>query len=434
MSSPPRTATARFAVVAVAFAVLLVVPGAVSAGVVSSENLLAPAATLPTLPVTVPVVSAPVKAPAVPVKTPTVTVTAPTVTVKPPAVAVKPPTVAVKAPAVSVKTPMVTVKAPALPVKAPSVPAKSPAVPVKAAVAPLKAPANPAKVLTQPAKAPVLPLSTPSVSGVISKITAALSAATPRSGAPAAGATGNAPATTDSPGSVTNASEGLSAADLVAGPLGPSYGQSPNVASTSPASSSPGAGRSALARIARNRSMTATVARLQGCLSVLPPRSRLALRLRTGLGMPSALEPSAAAARLHLGVARFERLERRAMRELRATARTHSCARASTAVAGLLVFIAEFDKGAAGPRGGVEAVRYEAEPSPPRAVLPAPPSSRDAALGADISPLESGVILALLLLLGGSLVVGLVVADNAGLGPRHAAWRRRIINRVPWLR
>ena len=200
------------------------------------------------------------------------------------------------------------------------------------------------------------------------------------------------------------------------------------------ASSSPSAGRAARARIARNRSLKATVARLQGCLSALPPRSRLALRLRTGLGLPRPLEPPAAAARLHLGTARFARLERRALRELRLTARTHSCARASTAVAGLLVFIAQFGDAQAGPRGGVEAVRYAAEPSPPRAVLPPPPSSRVGPLGADVSPLAGGVMLALLLLLGSSLVVGLVLADNAGLGPRHAAWRRRIINRIPWLR
>jgi hypothetical protein len=65
---------------------------------------------------------------------------------------------------------------------------------------------------------------------------------------------------------------------------------------------------------------------------------------------------------------------------------------------------------------------------------PEPPggsSVSDGVLGVHVPPeLEQGALLATLTILGGLLLIGLVLADAAGIGPRHAEWRARFAYRL----
>ncbi len=107
----------------------------------------------------------------------------------------------------------------------------------------------------------------------------------------------------------------------------------------------------------------------------------------------------------------------------------------SEAVAGVLAFIqAGLTGGEGGASSGVEAVRYTSSPSPPLALKRGGPPSPGSLFGDGIPPAASDAILVLILLLTGAISVVAVVADSAGQGPRHWQWRRRIINRLPWLR
>jgi hypothetical protein len=359
--------------------------------------------------------------PTITVEVPTVPVKTPTVSLKTPTVPVKTPTVPIKIPTVPVKTPTVTVKAPTAPVKTPTVSAKTPTVPVK----------------TVPAKAPSVSVKVPSV-----PTSAAPSVHVPtarsRAGQMGGAVTGSGPTSAGSPGSNTSANVGSATggSGRTSFDGGPStYGQAPTAGY---ASGAPGVGRrisrSERARIAGERFLKETVGRLQGCLRYLPERPRVALQLRTGLGVPRALGPDAVAARLHVGIARFTRLERRAIRELRSSARTHSCAQVSELLAGVMAFIGVgFGSGEAGPTSGVKAVSFSFKPSRAHSTIPNH-SSHGGLFGAAIPEAASDVILVLLLLFGAGVAVSVVVADNAGQGPRHWQWRRRVINRLPWWR
>jgi hypothetical protein len=168
---------------------------------------------------------------------------------------------------------------------------------------------------------------------------------------------------------------------------------------------------------------------LQGCLVALPASNRELLELRTGYGARHPFSPRATAAVLHIDRAQIARRERQALRELKDAAGTHSCGRTSELVGAAAAYIGA-GLGGSNARGGVEAVRYESTPSPRRQ----PSSSMlGRALGADIPPVASDIIL--VLLLGGlALVVMLVMADAAGQGPRHELWRQRVVNRLRSLR
>ena len=166
------------------------------------------------------------------------------------------------------------------------------------------------------------------------------------------------------------------------------------------------------------------VVRLQGCLADLPPRQRIALTLRTGLGAARPLDVVAAARRLHVSSKRLAALERQGLAGLRAAARAHGCGTAVSAgpsETSVRFAVAETGSAAA---GGVEAARYAKEPSgdtethiPSIAARPAktavPHLARDAALGM------------LVLIMASVLFVGFLAADALGLGPRHPEWRRR---------
>jgi|GEM_PF-6365886 len=52
------------------------------------------------------------------------------------------------------------------------------------------------------------------------------------------------------------------------------------------------------------------------------------------------------------------------------------------------------------------------------------PVSGDSVLGVPIpANVETDVLLVMLIALVGALVLGLAIADDAGIGPRHRAWR-----------
>lgn len=65
---------------------------------------------------------------------------------------------------------------------------------------------------------------------------------------------------------------------------------------------------------------------LLGCLGAMPRRLRTVLELLGGVGLPRPLSSQQAAARVHLSLARFKRLERQALVRLRLRARASRCA------------------------------------------------------------------------------------------------------------
>jgi hypothetical protein len=50
----------------------------------------------------------------------------------------------------------------------------------------------------------------------------------------------------------------------------------------------------------------------------------------------------------------------------------------------------------------------------------------------ELPPPAGGPVPAILIALAGALLVGLLFADELGLGPRHAQWRSRWLRRLPW--
>src|ERR1700733_988325 len=385
----------------------------------------------PTVPVETPTV--PVKTPTVPVKTPTVPVKVPTVPLKTPTVPVKDRTVPVKTPTVPVKTPTVPVKVPTVPVKVPTVPVKAPSVPVKTTTVkvpstPVKTPTTPSKatsttVKTTTAKAPAVSVKTPSIagrgeevgvsgSGVSVKASASGKALT--SGPAKAGA--SVPASSGQAGAGQGAvptGAGAGSSGGYAGP-GAGYGELPSFEGVR--------GGTARARIARQeRRLKATVARFGGCLSALPDTQRRLLELRTGFGPAKALSPRAAAARLHVGGARFAALEKQAVRELSSAASSHDCGRTSQIVAGAISFIAAGlggGDGAGAAHSGVEGVRYEKAPSSgaggPKASVSSKPLFGVGLPGVDL----------LLLLLIPLFLIGLTIMELVVSGTRRGPLTR----------
>jgi hypothetical protein len=428
----------------------------VGAGEISSASSLSLPLETPTVPVKTPAV--PVQIPTVPVKAPTVTVPAvpvkvPTVTVKTPAVPVKVPAVPVKVPTVTVKTPAVTVKTPAVTVKVPTVTVKTPTVPVKVSVpvktTATKTPSVPAKSPPVSIKTPTVPVKTPTVEvrtpdGLVRTVAGSVSA--PSVSAKVRSASGGAPSVTTSLASRHGATGTTAAASSSKSASG--YGGGGSGTSSSPIGAyvGPGVGYSKLPPIEgslshrarasivhRERKLKAMVAQFHGCLAALASTQRELLELRTGYGDKSPLSPRATARRLHLDPAQIGGLEKQAVRELHAAAKTNSCARTGELVNGVFAFIGStFGDGQASATGGVKAVRY-VSPAPTHPSSPAP-STLGRILGTNIGPTASDVLLVLLVLMGLGAIVAVVLADAAGQGPRHEAWRQRVINLMRSLR
>jgi hypothetical protein len=82
--------------------------------------------------------------------------------------------------------------------------------------------------------------------------------------------------------------------------------------------------------------LTATVARLRGCLPDLRRRNARVLVLRTGLGRSTRTSRAAIARALEISSARVRRAEERGLRELRAVARERECERDGHQAAGVV--------------------------------------------------------------------------------------------------
>ncbi len=166
------------------------------------------------------------------------------------------------------------------------------------------------------------------------------------------------------------------------------------------------------------------------CLGVLPDRLRLVLQLRTGIGVRRAMAPGALARYLHVKVRDISPLEKRALHLLRLKARTHACAASATPTQPIAFVIgAGLEEGApwnGGAFGGVEAARY-AQPVPQG--RPGPEERQGLggtnSLGISRPSAAEGVLRALVLVLVGMLLIGVLFADELGLGPRLRYWQSR---------
>jgi hypothetical protein len=179
--------------------------------------------------------------------------------------------------------------------------------------------------------------------------------------------------------------------------------------------------------------LRAEVRRLAGCMSSLPKHLRIVLELSTGIGARHALGTGALARRLHLTLPRLRRLQRRALLALVRTARTHSCARSSTA--GDLITLegglsaSEGEPPAA--LGGVEAARY-AKPATqggggPGTQAPGGTTS----LGLSRAPTAGNTLLAIAVIVTGTLSIALLFAEELGLRPHIRRLRSRWLRRPP---
>jgi hypothetical protein len=181
--------------------------------------------------------------------------------------------------------------------------------------------------------------------------------------------------------------------------------------------------------------LSSTVRRLEGCLRYLPENLRRPLELIAGVNAPMALSPEAVAAQLHLTVRGVSRLEKLALRRLRLTARTHSCAVATLGPTDSLAFgaLAVLMGEEGGPAGGVKAARY-ASGGPDGLPTNARSQGGDPPLGIN-NPLPGGAgMLLILAVLAGVLSIGLLFADSLRPSPIHREWRSRWIHRHPWNR
>jgi hypothetical protein len=171
------------------------------------------------------------------------------------------------------------------------------------------------------------------------------------------------------------------------------------------------------------------VARFRGCLVALAASNRRLLELRTGYGEAGPLSPRAAAARLHLGAAQLAHREKQAVHELSDAAATNGCARTGE-VAEAAISLIGAGLGGHGGVGQTKVASFKAS-RPPASTSGSTLVGR--VLGVDLPRVASDLILLLLLaMLGGTVV--LLVADAAGMGPRHEQWRRRMVNRVRSMR
>jgi hypothetical protein len=92
--------------------------------------------------------------------------------------------------------------------------------------------------------------------------------------------------------------------------------------------------------------------------------------------------------------------------------------RASSSVAGA--------RRTGGPPSFGQPARAMSSPRTGLTLDPSPPGGRGSLLGLRVPPeIKQGGLLVTLTLLGGALLVALLFADDAGLGPRHRAWRAR---------
>jgi Sigma-70, region 4 len=203
----------------------------------------------------------------------------------------------------------------------------------------------------------------------------------------------------------------------------------------------PGAGPTAPRTLSRlserwppGLSLRAKVLLLGACLGDLPRRLRLVLELRTGINVTRALSPEATARYLHVKLSSVSRLEKRALKVLRRTARTHACGAAIRDSGGLLILAGgAVPAGGAGgtAAGGVKAARYT------KGALTASPGTGPKqastgggnALGISRPPAAGDALLAIGVVLAGGLLIAVLFAEELGLGPRYRRWQSRLLRR-----
>jgi hypothetical protein len=177
------------------------------------------------------------------------------------------------------------------------------------------------------------------------------------------------------------------------------------------------------------------VQRLAGCLSDLPERLRLVLELSAGTGAGRPLTLAGVSRRLNVTVAQARQLQRRALRRLILTARTHACASASGTATGQIADLAaavmSADLTPFGAAGGVLAARYSKSPGQELDGLAASQTPPDSASGLGLirPPGGNGTLNGVAIALAGMLLLGVLFAKELAIGPRvrhvRARWLRR---------
>jgi len=170
-------------------------------------------------------------------------------------------------------------------------------------------------------------------------------------------------------------------------------------------------------------SLRATVHRLEGCLVNLPTRLRRVLELRTGVDATRAFGRAAVARLLHIGIRQVSRLERRALRQLRSTAHTHSCGAAnpSLSATGVAGSSGPAPVGEGGAIGEVRDVRYVTHTPRQRLFGRAHSSNGDALLGIKMPPDGADTWLLVVMIIPGVLLLGFLFGDER----RRSHWLHR---------
>jgi DNA-binding CsgD family transcriptional regulator len=335
--------------------------------------------------------------------------------------AIQPPTTPVRVAPPAIQPPTTPLLSPIhlapAPVSVPALP------PVSAAPSPIHLPPAPVSV---PALPPVSVA--PSPIHLPPPVAGALRTTSPTSGLPAG--KGLAPSQSIPPRSAATATSGsqtnTAAASWQSSAGAPSpfsgYGSSGGPIILNEATSH------ALRRLSRHErarvlSLIAAVRRLQACLSNLPDPLRVVLELATGVNAPRTLSSTEIAHYLRIRVGQVSSLERRALRQLRLTAREHVCNRAQQTTSGVSVlsgFGPVLGDGIA--TGGVEAARYANGPSTSADSSSTGASPNvDTLLGIDGPPSAGDTWLIILSALAGSLLIGFLFADEE----RRSRWLRR---------
>jgi len=170
-------------------------------------------------------------------------------------------------------------------------------------------------------------------------------------------------------------------------------------------------------------SLRATVHRLEGCLVNLPTRLRRVLELRTGVDATRAFGRAAVARLLHIGIRQVSRLERRALRQLRSAAHTHSCGAAnpSLSATGVAGSSGPAPVGEGGAIGEVRDVRYVTHTPRQRLFGRAHSSNGDALLGIKMPPDGADTWLLVVMIIPGVLLLGFLFGDER----RRSHWLHR---------
>jgi hypothetical protein len=161
------------------------------------------------------------------------------------------------------------------------------------------------------------------------------------------------------------------------------------------------------------------------------------LELRTGIDAPRALGAAATARYLHIKLSAIARLEKRALRLLQRAASAHGCGPAARRSSGAFIL------GAAGPAGGlglggaafggVEAARYGRPPLTAPSDIGGKHSATGAgnSLGIAVPSSAEDPLLAVLIGLGGMLLIAVLVAGELGLGAQYRRRQHRWGRRPP---